>query len=486
MHTSFHKTTTKLAFLVFYIFAISQTIKAESLAVNLDTTYGFINYSSNRLIYPKSHKNMHSFYSKMNQLLLHHDTTISIVHIGGSHVQADCFTHYFRQMICNMGDSLSASRGLIFPFHAAHTNGPNNYCTQYEGTWVGNRNSKPSDGQPLGITGWSIATDDSLASISVRINPTINNDTVWLFNQITLLGASYNNQLIPLLIVNNDTLAPDFVAHHEAYKYHWKKPTYEAKVIFMPFDYYFINYKIKKKLYHTINHSLNYSPQEKYPILSKDTILHTTTTNSWNHKFNLRGFICENTTKKGFTVNSLGANGASVPSWLRCYEFSEELKLIKPDLVIMGIGINDAYCKYGKFKPEEFKNNYRKLINRIQKVNPKVSILFLTNNDSYYRASKRSKRICNKNGALVQQAFLELAEEYNTAVWDMYDVMGGYKSMSQWEKAKLARRDKIHFTREGYRYLAHLFYQAFIKDYIHFFETQNTTIYKPSIPDNNL
>ena len=47
--------------------------------------------------------------------------------------------------------------------------------------------------------------------------------------------------------------------------------------------------------------------------------------------------------KSGVKYHSIGVNGASVPSYLRCDYLMDQLKLVKPDLVIFSIGINDAY-----------------------------------------------------------------------------------------------------------------------------------------------
>ena len=65
----------------------------------------------------------------------------------------------------------------------------------------------------------------------------------------------------------------------------------------------------------------------------------------------------------------------------------------------------------------------------------------------------------------VEQAFIELAKKYDAAVWDQFDVMGGLHSMRDWEKAGLAKKDKVHFTNEGYQLLGDLLYNALIKDY---------------------
>ena len=58
-----------------------------------------------------------------------------------------------------------------------------------------------------------------------------------------------------------------------------------------------------------------------------------------------------------------------------------DLDLIRPDLIIFGIGINDAAER--SFEKHSFKKNYDELIKVIKRVNPDCALLFMTNNDSY-------------------------------------------------------------------------------------------------------
>ena len=92
----------------------------------------------------------------------------------------------------------------------------------------------------------------------------------------------------------------------------------------------------------------------------------------------------------------------------------------------------------------------------------------MSNNDSFKRVKgKRYKRYeVNTNGLIVEEAFLEMGKQYNAAVWDQFDIMGGLKSMQDWEKAGLAKKDKVHFTNEGYMLLGDLLYNALITRYI--------------------
>ena len=66
-----------------------------------------------------------------------------------------------------------------------------------------------------------------------------------------------------------------------------------------------------------------------------------------------------------------------------------------------------------------------------------------------------------------------LAEELDSGVWDMYSVMGGLNSIVLWERNRLAQRDKVHFTREGYLLLGDLFFNALARDFEEYLRTEN-------------
>ena len=173
--------------------------------------------------------------------------------------------------------------------------------------------------------------------------------------------------------------------------------------------------------------------------------------------FTLHGITTE-AAPNGFMFHSIGVNGAHVPAFLRCQLFEKQLAELKPDLVILGLGINDAYGR--RFSQNKFEENYGDLISKIRKAAPETAIIFTTNNDSYmYR------RYVNKNGEKVKQSMFKMAKKYQTGVWDMFSVMGGLNSIVLWEKNNLAQHDKIHFTREGYLIMGDLFFNALMKNF---------------------
>jgi len=173
--------------------------------------------------------------------------------------------------------------------------------------------------------------------------------------------------------------------------------------------------------------------------------------------------------RKVDSLHSIGVNGAHVPAFLRCQLFEKQLAELQPDMVILGIGINDAYGR--KFSQSRFESHYAQLIAEIQQAAPNAAIVFTTNNDSYlYR------RYVNKNGEKVRESMFRMAEKYNAGVWDMFEVMGGLNSVVVWQRNHLAQSDKIHFTREGYLTIADLFFTALMQDFEQYIQNENKIV----------
>ena len=388
----------------------------------------FAHFGHNRLIYPNGdNEAMERFFSKMDSVVILGQGNVNILHIGGSHVQAGTFTQQFRDDLLGIGDDLMGGPYFVFPFTAGGTNNPSHYVIHSTGEWKYCRNavSRETD-KRMGLAGAAITTTDSTASIQIiaRERYPSHMPPTYEFNKVTLIGYSDEGDVAPVLGLDNDTLR----GHHndELATYTFVLPYYTDSVCVI-FD-------------------------------------------SVGGEFTLTGVLLENDLP-GISVHGVGVNGASVPSYLRCDDFERDLQLIRPDLIIFGIGINDAAEK--DFTKESFKQNYAELIGIMQRVNPDCALLFVTNNDSFKRKRVKKKRVyeVNTNALIVQQAFMELAQDYGAAVWDQFDVMGGLKSMQAWEKAGLAQKDKIHFTRDGYQLMGDLLYNALITDYLDYIKT---------------
>lgn len=401
-------------FLLFiaFIFSILCHLNAQQARVKIDNL-DFANFAADTLYFSSDTSLLVPFFHKYDSVLKTHEGNISILHIGGSHVQAGTMSHRIRKNILLNYNDVNASRGFIFPYSAAKKcNNPADYRVYKTGNYTLIRNVYKTHDKPLGVGGIAVYTSDSLAEIKIKMN---DKQLEFVTTKITLLGASDHGNTTPVLDIDSTEYLPSSV-----------------------------DTALRRYVY-------------EIPAIRDSFIIRIVCDTA--ETFTINGILLEND-NSGITFHSIGVNGAAVPSYLRCVNFEQDLELIHPDLVIFGIGINDASTD--KFDTTEFQNNYLKLIEKFKHINPDCAFIFITNNDSYKKIA-RGKYAVNKNGATARKVFYNLAELTAGGVWDQFDIMGGLKSMEKWRVAKLAQYDRVHFTIAGYNLIGDLFYNAFMQ-----------------------
>lgn len=356
-----------------------------------------IRLGANRLDFPGPRERFDSLMNRLQDS----DEHLNILHIGGSHVQAGIFSHRLRE-------HFNAACGLLFPWKAIRTNAPADYSITPSGIWDRSRCTESAPTERLGMSGAAAITSDSLASLRLEL------PSKYAFSRLHIIGEAEGTAEPYLVCDNGDTITAE---------------RRENSFLF-----------------------LLTKPDSLCTIALKGV--------GDSARFILHGIWPECEQRIVYTES--GVNGASVPSWLRCELLAEELsRLCPPDLVIMGIGINDANVPPSRFDAEAFKASYRHLMDELRKANPNVCFLFITNNDCWLRVG-RQRRTYNRNTQKVEQAMMELARECDGAVWNQFRIMGGFSSSGRWVNTHLMNRDHIHFLRPGYELLADLLYNAIV------------------------
>ena len=412
----------KRTVLLLIVFVSLYNLSAQDFNVEIPE-YKWINYKSNHIQIPGNDSTrLNAFFQKFDSLFISKTGRLNILHIGGSHVQADMLSNQVRRNLDKINGDFRPSRGYIFPYTVAKTNNPNNYSIQYKGKWNSARNVQKKREIPLGVGGIAVYTNDPVAEITVQLN-TDEFDKRWDFDALKLIGyAESDSPTVRPVLRYNDSIQIE--AEHDP----------DSKI------YLF-----------------------SLPELSDSFTVCFVQENSIPQKFVLDGFIPQKN-EEGVVYHAIGVNGASVTSYLDSENFEDELYLIAPDLVIFAIGINDATGR--DFTEKSFIDNYNELIKKVERVSPDCAFLFITNNDSFKRIARRRYSV-NRNGPIAQKAFFNLAKQHQGGVWDLFNIMGGLSSMQQWEKAGLAKIDKIHFTQKGYSLIGDLLYNALINYSIH-------------------
>ena len=374
--------------------------------------YAFINYDANVLHYDSASPSMTALFQRWQRMAATGSGNLNIVHIGGSHVQAGVLSNTIRCNLLEAYPGLVASRGMLFPYSAAaRCNNPADYRIHCRERMILTRCVAKEYDYPLGLCGIAVTAADTLTEVQVVLNePRVDYAT----NRVVVLGYS-DHDVVPYLNVDGRTMQPSHIAHATG-RYVFNLPNaVDSFAVMLPCEL--------------------------------------------GQQFTLSGLYLGNR-HAGITYSSIGVNGAAVPDYLRCTHFVRDLRMLHPDLVVFGIGINDAVPT--NFDTAAFRQNYLALVDSVRAANPDCAFIFVTNNDSFRKTGRRKYSV-NTNGELARDVFYRLARDVDGAVWDQFEIMGGLKSMDKWRLAKLGRPDRVHFTSAGYQLLGNLFSEALLK-----------------------
>ena len=497
--------------------------------------YDFIDSTLNIIQFPGGRDSFEPFFQKMDSLVFENKGKVNILHIGGSHIQADVVSGRIREHLIKEYPGSSAGRGFVFPYSAARTNTPSSYGSKYKGVWDMSKNVLREVKKPLGLLGIAVSTSDPRAEFSLLLDK-YNPAPIYEETRFRLFGYSDSNNVVPVLVVDSvdikgvyDSLTQSYVFKSPrpidtlTFAFRWADTALQAKV-----TQYLVDSLVQDSIYRANLDTLNADSttdstakknalppaqeasadsmfqgdcdimdttclEKEEPkvdllaacrdyldstkkqvdstvvadtlqkVICDSLIALSQTLSIVRPRFTMTGVISESD-YPGIVYTNVGINGARIAHYFEevCPLFEKELAFLKPDLVIFAIGINDANVE--KFDDKTFRNNYDILIERIRRVNPNVAFIFETNNDMYRKVRKR-RYVQHPVGEQARKAFFQLAEKHKAGVWDKFSLMGGLGSMAKWEKASLAKKDKIHFNMAGYHLLGDMFYKALIDAY---------------------
>lgn len=380
--------------------SLSFALKSQSLCDSLP----FINCNENS-ISARNNESIDLLIQKFQDLKTKKNNAVNIVHIGDSHLQAGFVTEKIKQNLFQYYSAINdyTAPGFIFPYTIAQTNNPFFYKVNYTGNWEWCKNVDSEKTCKLGLSGITVRTKDSITSFSIKMQ-------------------------------------------NEKYTY--------------PHKYFFNNIKI----FHNNESSINIKVNNK-KVISKgefsliqldnltDSVSFTININDTSKFFELYGIILENDKSK-INYHTIGVNGSTAQSYLKCDYFSNQLEIINPDLIIVSLGTNEAYDE--NFSSLEHKYILRDLVLQIKSAVPNTSILLTTPNDHL-----KNKEL-NDNILSVRNNILDICDEFELCSWNFHSIMGGEHSIKQWYSKGLVGKDRLHFKRIGYEIQGELFTKALL------------------------
>lgn len=343
------------------------------------------------------------------------DTTLTIVHLGDSHIQAGYFGGQTMRLL-HRGFG-NAGRGWLSPLKLARTNEPPDYfITSTTRNWLGGKAVQRKRKCPIGPGG--IGVQSPLSSVGLNLIITPKNGAGYGFDQVLLFRDQKAKPMIPT----------------------------------------------GKSLY-TAKRSLGSTTQAGMRV---DTFRMLTTSDTLQLRSEPQrlgsslyyGFLVKKE-QRGVLYHSVGVNGAMYERYTDP-TFVSRLACLKPSVLIISLGTNESFGR--NFLSSEFKQQIKNFLKLVKKDMPQTTILLTTPVECYKRIWRNRRRtyVRNTNTVLIAQATAQLAAEEGIALWDLFSIAGGKGASEKWYKNKLLGRDHIHFSREGYELQGTLLFQAFM------------------------
>ena len=377
----------------------------------------------------QSPSSLQSFFDELDSLGAGKDTVLTIVHLGDSHIQAGYYSgKVMRLLQAQFGN---AGRGWIAPFKLSKTNEPDDYfISSSVREWVTGRCIQANKKCPVGIGGIGIQSVSPSINLDVRIAP--NNGAGYSFNQAILYRGE---KAMPMLPAGSfkDSIQTSLATVPAV-----------AGVLADTF-----------RISHPVDTLQLHSTRRKQ---GTDKLLPAS-----NFKNVYYGFSLTNG-YPGVLYHSVGVNGAMYVNYTD-EAYVRQLALLKPSLLIISLGTNETFGR--RFRSEEFGGQIRAFVSLVKKQMPETAILLTTPPECYKRTYVNKKRtyVRNSNTQLAAKAIVKAAHEEGVACSDLFAATGGKSSCTKWRKEKLMGRDRIHFTKDGYREQGTLLYRALMQSY---------------------
>lgn len=371
------------------------------------TSYTFLKLNENKI--KLNGHSWHSLIEKFNNIK--QGGTVSVVHIGDSHVQADGNTGRIRKLL--QQDYGNAGRGLMIPYKLAGTNQPLDYKITSASPFTSAKLLKMPWPTQMGFTGISLFSETSRPTFKVTAPSPFVILNVFGEGKFTIEAVQANGKNVQFMAVPQ---------------------TWGVQIKFVE------------------------------EITSADLVLNGT-------NFNIFGFDARKADSQGVLYHAIGNNGATYSTYSLIGNTGRDISVLSPDLVIISLGTNEAF---GKLSDAAFYSNIDVLVSDIRKHNPNAEILLTTPSEcqrSVYSTKavrrhgrRRTTKVrtfqVNSNVNRMRNIIMKYASDKQLAIYDFYEVAGGQGSSAKWLQNRLLSSDRIHRTWAGYYLEGELLYHA--------------------------
>lgn len=335
---------------------------------------------------------------------------LSIVHIGDSHVQAGFYSEPIRKTF--QAKYGNAGRGLVFPYQATKTNGPADYSFGSLQLWKTRRNSIEKGNLPTGIAGHTAYNSQRISSLNFKPRDKMmigKPKEIEIYHE-SIADSNYSYQI-------TDSLGNE-IGVFDSLKSNNQKSVFKIS----PNGYQW-----------AIRPNIASKEGKSSTIFGVNLI-----------------------NQNGLLMHTIGVNGAEYEHYLRSEYFNKQLPSLKPNLIIISLGTNEAY-NTKDFDPIVFEAIVDSFITVTKANNPEASILIASPpsiGQVIVTRNKKRRKVYqyteNKNIPIICGILENQALKHQCSYWNFYGVMGGFNSINKWYSKGMTDKRRIHFSKKGY------------------------------------
>lgn len=454
----------------------AQPLSRDTVPVDL-SELKFIHPQANMVSDPGQ---LDSFFQKLKALERGEIESVSIVHIGDSHIQADFWTGEMRKLFqSQFGDR---GRGFVFPFVLAESHNPLDIHISSNVQWNYKRSIFKS-GPPMGVGGAAIETDNPDFYIDIVLGDSINPQQ---FNKITLFNQK-GPAVFDFTLGTGDVKKVDMKKQPTKRRYHRVRSGETLSHLARRYGTSVSSLKrwnglrtsrinIGQRL--VVSRPIYVKPKtpdftrfaylgnSEYPDTvytatlfldspANQLVIKGERQSEAQKNMVFHGVSFENTLAPGVLYHTVGVNGASFYHFTESAHFFDQLPGLNADLYIVSLGTNESVGS--GFKAAAFQEQVEKFLDNLRSTSPETPVL-LTSNPSVWKNNRGE----NPNSEVAANVIRQVCQSYGFSLWDQKAMMGG---MNHWKSNGLGRPDGIHFTEEGYELLGKLLFNAIMKSY---------------------
>lgn len=322
------------------------------------------------------------------------DTRLVVLQLGDSHIQGGVQPRATRMRMAQAFGIAEVPRGYSVPFAVAGTNEPSETYSSARGGWSVNSALRIRTPAPYGLAAVAFETASKAATMRVKLQSTSCDIKPTTYAEV--LFTPVKKMCTPIL----NGQRPDTIVQSEGYAaYRFEEPPAEFLLSFTP-------------------------------------------DSAQAYAFRLNGFLFDNPDSP-FLFHAAGLNGADVNVHLRNTFLQASVRHLRPTVVILSLGTNDAYSL--TFTPLRFAAALRDLVLAVRDAWPAAFIVLTTPNDHLFRGVEENPRLEE-----ACEVIRNLAIELNTGLWDFNRIMGGAGSAYSWYNRGLMAADYLHLSAAGY------------------------------------